>query len=131
MRRAGGGQTQAMAHDALGLIDVDYETLPAVVDEEAATHDGGPQLHDNVPNNITTLYKIGGGDYKKAASEADQIINLRVINNRLIPTCMETRSILAEPNVDGTLTVYLQSQVPHMHRRWIADTAATRADWLR
>jgi aerobic carbon-monoxide dehydrogenase large subunit len=124
-------ESQAMAHDAVGLIDVDYETLPAVVDEEAAIQDGAPKLHGNVPNNITTLYKIGGGDYKKAASEADQIINLRVINNRLIPTCMETRAILAEPNVDGTMTVYLPSQVPHMHRRWIAETVGIPEHQLR
>ncbi len=115
-------ETQALAHDAIGLIDVDYETLPAVIDEEAAIRDGAPQLHDNVPNNITTVYKMGGGDYGKAAREADQVITLRIANNRLIPTCMETRSILAEPDVNGTLTLYLQSQVPHMHRRWIADT---------
>src|SRR5216684_4656440 len=109
-------ETQAMAHDAIGLIDVGYEILPAVVDEEAAIREGAPQLHDNVPNNITTIYKVGGGDYRKAVQEADQVISLRVANNRLIPTCRETRSILAEPNVDGSLTVYLQSQVPHMHR---------------
>jgi aerobic carbon-monoxide dehydrogenase large subunit len=30
-------ESQTMAHDAVGLINVDYETLPAVVDEEAAT----------------------------------------------------------------------------------------------
>ena len=99
-------ETQAMAHDAVGLIDVDYEILPAVIDEEAAIRDGAPQLHDNVPNNITTIYKMGGGDYKKAAQEADQVIRLRVTNNRLIPTCMETRSILAEPDVSGILTIY-------------------------
>ena len=85
-------ETQAMAHDAIGLIEVDYETLPAVIDEEAAIRDGAPQLHDNVPNNITTVYKVGGGDYGKAAQEADQVITLRMTNNRLIPTCMETRS---------------------------------------
>ncbi len=124
-------ESQAMAHDAIGLIDVDYETLPAVVDEEVAIREGAPQLHDNVPNNITTVYKVGGGDYKKAAREADQVISLRIANNRLIPTCMETRSILAEPNVDGTLTVYLQSQVPHMHRRWIADTVGIPEHQLR
>ena len=56
-------ETQALAHDAVGLIDVDYETLPSVIDEEAAIRDGAPQLHDNVPNNITTVYKMGGGDY--------------------------------------------------------------------
>src|ERR1700730_15324962 len=124
-------ETQALAHDAVGLIDVDYETLPAVIDEEAAIRDGAPQLHDNVPNNITTIYKIGGGDYGKAVREADQVITLRIANNRLIPTCMETRSILAEPNVDGSLTIYLQSQVPHMHRRWIADTVGIPEHQLR
>ena len=56
-------QTQAMAYDAVGLIEVDYETLPAVVDEERAIQDGAPQLHENVPNNITTVYQVGGGDY--------------------------------------------------------------------
>jgi carbon-monoxide dehydrogenase large subunit len=124
-------ETQAMAYDAIGLIDVDYETLPAVVDEEAAIRDGAPQLHGNVPSNIATIYRVGGGDYKKAVQEADQVITLRLANNRLIPTCMETRSILAEPNVDGTLTVYLQSQVPHMHRRWIADTVGIPEHQLR
>ncbi|CAN5400727.1 molybdopterin-dependent oxidoreductase [soil metagenome] len=124
-------ETQAQAHDALGLIEVGYETLPAVVDEEAAIREGAPQLHDNVPKNITTLYKAGGGDYKKAASEADHVIKLRVINNRLIPTCMETRSILAEPCADGTLTVNIQSQVPHMHRRWIAETVGIPEHQLR
>ena len=90
-----------------------------------------PQLHDNVPNNITTVYKIGGGDYGKAAREADQVITLRLANNRLIPTCMETRSILAQADVDGTLTLYLQSQVPHMHRRWIADAVGIPEHRLR
>ena len=124
-------ETQARAHDAVGLIDVDYEVLPAVIDEEAAIRDGAPQLHDNVPNNITTVYKIGGGDYGKAAREADQVITLRLANNRLIPTCMETRSILAQGDVDGTLTLYLQSQVPHMHRRWIADAVGIPEHRLR
>lgn len=123
--------SQAGAHDAIGLIDVDYEILPAVVDEEAAIRDGAPQLHDNVPNNITTVYKIGGGDYGKAAKEADHLITLRLANNRLIPTCMETRAILAQPEVDGTLTLYLQSQVPHMHRRWIADAVGIAEHRLR
>lgn len=124
-------ETQTMAHDAIGLIDVNYEILPAVVDEEAAIKPGAPQLHDNVANNVTTLYKIGGGNYTKAASEADQLINLRIVNNRLIPTCLETRSILAEPSIDGTLTLNMQSQVPHMHRRWIADAVGISEHQLR
>jgi aerobic carbon-monoxide dehydrogenase large subunit len=124
-------ESQTMAYDAVDLIDVDYETLPAVVDEEAATRDGAPQLHDNVPNNITTVFKVRGGDYQQAAREADQIIRLRLVNNRLIPTCMETRAVIADPNADGTLTVYIPSQVPHMHRRWIAETVGIPEHLLR
>jgi aerobic carbon-monoxide dehydrogenase large subunit len=121
----------AEAYDAATLVDVDYDVLPAVVDEEAAISEGAPQLHDNVPGNITTVYRTRGGDYQKAAREADQIIRLRVFNNRLIPTCMETRCIVADPNPDGTLTVYIGSQVPHMHRRWIAETAGIPEHLLR
>jgi carbon-monoxide dehydrogenase large subunit len=56
---------------------------------------------------------------------------LRVINNRLIPTCMETRGVVASPEPDGTLTVFMGSQVPHMHRRWIAETIRIPEHLLR
>jgi aerobic carbon-monoxide dehydrogenase large subunit len=124
-------ETLEQAYDAIGLIAVEYDELPAVTDEEAAIREDAPQLHDNVPGNVTTIYKVRGGDYAKAAHEADQIIHLRIVNNRLIPTCMETRCILAEPNPDGTLTVYIPSQVPHMHRRWIAETVGIPEHVLR
>ncbi|HEX2888522.1 xanthine dehydrogenase family protein molybdopterin-binding subunit [Vineibacter terrae] len=124
-------QSREAAHDALELIDVGYDPLPVVVDEEAAIADGAPQLHANVRNNITTRYKVGGGDYAAAASQADHVLRLRLVNNRLIPTCMETRAILAAPDDDGTLTVYMGSQVPHMHRRWIAETVGIPEHLLR
>ncbi len=49
-------ETREAAWDALELVDVAYEALPAVVDEEAAIAEGAPQLHENVPNNITTYF---------------------------------------------------------------------------
>jgi len=124
-------ETRAAAEDARDLIDVTYDPLPAVVGEEVAIADGAPQLHANVPNNITTRYKVGGGDYAEAARRADHVLRLRLVNNRLIPTCMETRTILAAPEDDGSLTVYMGSQVPHMHRRWIAETVGIPEHLLR
>ncbi len=115
-------ETRETAYDALERIEVAYEALPAVIDEADAIGDTAPQLHENVPKNITTTYKTGGGDYAAAARQADHTLRLRLVNNRLIPTCLETRAILAEPGADGGLTLYLPSQVPHMHRRWIAET---------
>jgi carbon-monoxide dehydrogenase large subunit len=124
-------ETLAQAYDALELVEVDYDPLPAVTDEAASIAGGAPQLHDNVPGNVTTLYKVRGGDYAKAAREADQLISLKIVNNRLIPTCMETRCVIAAPEPDGTLTVYIPSQVPHMHRRWIAETVGIPEHRLR
>jgi len=55
-------ETREAAEDALERIDVAYDVLPAVVEEEAAIGDGVSQLHENVPNNVTTHFKAGGGD---------------------------------------------------------------------
>ncbi|SPP92982.1 xanthine dehydrogenase family protein molybdopterin-binding subunit [Bradyrhizobium vignae] len=124
-------ESLAQAYDAIGLIEVEYDVLPSVTEEQEAVRGDAPQLHENVPGNITTLYKVKGGDYEKANREADQVVNLRIVNNRLIPTCMETRAIVAAPEPDGTLTVYIGSQVPHMHRRWIAETVRIPEHQLR
>jgi len=124
-------ESLAEAYDAVNMIDVDYHALPIVVDEVAAVREDAPQLHDNVPGNVTTIYKVRGGDYTKAARESDHVLKLRVINNRLIPTCLETRTVIASPDADGTLTVYMPSQVPHMHRRWIAETVGIAEHRLR
>src|SRR5215472_16506589 len=124
-------ETREAAWDALELVDIAYESLPAVINEAAAIADGAPRLHGNIPNNTTTHFKTGGGDYTAAARQADQVLRLRLVNNRLIPTCLETRAILAEPGVDDGLTLYLPSQVPHMHRRWIAETVGIPEHRLR
>ena len=124
-------ETREGAYDALELIDVAYEVLPTVVDEEVAIADGARQLHENVPNNITTYFTTGGRDNAAAVRQSDQTLRLRLLNNRLIPTCLEARAILAAPGVDGGVTMYLPSQVPHMHRRWIAETVGIPEHLLR
>ena len=42
-------ESRYQAEDALELIDVDYEPLPAVLDPQKATEDGAPQLHEDAP----------------------------------------------------------------------------------
>jgi len=115
--------TRQQAADALEAIFVDYEVLPAVVDEEAAVQEGAPQLHDNVPRNLITAYRGGGGDYAAAAEAADHLVQVRLINNRLIPSPIEPRAVRAVyDTTHDKLTFYLPTQVPHMSRRWLAET---------
>ncbi|MBI3971879.1 MAG: molybdopterin-dependent oxidoreductase [Chloroflexi bacterium] len=109
------------AKDALDLIEVDYEPLPAVVDQEQAVQEGAPQLHDDVPHNLAFTWHIAGGDADAAIRDADVVIRQRFINQRLLPTAIETRGAVADFNqATGDLTIWLTSQNPHIHRLLIS-----------
>ena len=75
-------ETREAAYDALELIDVTYEELPAVIDEEVAIADGAPQLHENVPNNITTYFKTGGGLCGREVDASDARRRMRRAEDR-------------------------------------------------
>jgi carbon-monoxide dehydrogenase large subunit len=111
--------TPFAAQDALELVKVEYEPLDAVVDGEKATEKGAPQLHDDVPNNISFEWEVHSADqgYDDAAKEADVVIKQRMINQRLIPNAMETRGVVADFN-DGTeqITIWTSTQIPHLVR---------------
>ncbi|HEX5415919.1 MAG TPA: xanthine dehydrogenase family protein molybdopterin-binding subunit, partial [Chloroflexota bacterium] len=110
-------ESRAAAKDAAALVAVDYEPLPVVVNQEEAIQPGAPQLHPDVPNNIAFRWKVAGGDVDAAFSSADVIVKQRLLNQRLIPTAMETRGSAAQFNAGtGELTVWSTSQNPHIHR---------------
>ncbi|OAJ54961.1 quinoline 2-oxidoreductase [Paraburkholderia ginsengiterrae] len=116
-------ETRELAADAAELVQVDYEELSVVVDAETALKDGAPQLHDNVPGNLIGVYKVKGGDYEEAVKAADRVVSIRLVNQRLIPNPLEPRALCASYDaIDERLTFILPSQVPHMSRRWIAET---------
>jgi carbon-monoxide dehydrogenase large subunit len=107
-----------IARDALDLIDVDYEMLDAVVDAEKATQAGMPQLHENAPNNIAFDWEAGDKAKTDAAmAKADVIVKERIVNQRLIPTPMETRGCIGryDPGTEE-YTLWLTSQAPHVHK---------------
>lgn len=107
-----------IAYDALDLIDVDYEPLPAVVNAKAAAQEGAPQLYDEIANNISFHWTLGDKEAtEKAFSEADHVVELDLINQRLIPNAMEPRAVAAQWNRFGEeMTVWTSSQNPHIIR---------------
>jgi aerobic carbon-monoxide dehydrogenase large subunit len=106
-----------LARDALDLIEVDYEPLAVVVDAEKAIQPGAPQLHDEVPNNTTFVWKVAGGDIDKAFREAEVVVKQRIVNQRLIPNAIEPRGMVAQYNPgSGDLTLWTATQIPHLVR---------------
>jgi carbon-monoxide dehydrogenase large subunit len=114
-------ESRGAARDALDKIDVEYEPLPVVVDMEAALAEGAPQLHANAPNNVAFTWSTGGGDADAALASAEVRISQRLINNRLIPTPIEPRAVVAQynPGLDE-MTVWSTTQVPYFLRLFIA-----------
>ncbi len=110
--------TEAQAVDALELIKVDWEPLPAVVDAEKATQPGAPQLHENAPNNVVFTWPVGDKAGTDAAFEdAEVVVRQRVVNQRLIPNPMEVRGDIGwyNPGTDE-YTIWMSSQTPHIQR---------------
>jgi carbon-monoxide dehydrogenase large subunit len=108
----------AIAEDALELIDVDWEPLEVVVDAEAALADGAPQIHEGAPGNVVMDWSCGdAAATEQALAAADIVVRQRLVNQRLIPTPMETRGAAAQYDpVTGSYTVWMTSQCPHVMR---------------
>ena len=115
-------ETAAQARDALDLVVVDWEPLPAVVDAERATKPGAPQLHENAPNNVVFEWAVGDRAGTDAAFEtAEVVVRQRLVNNRLVPNPMEVRGDIGWYNA-GTdeYTIWMSSQTPHIQRLLLA-----------
>ncbi len=106
------------AYDALDQIKVSYGVLPAVVDAKGATAPGAPQVHDEIPNNTSFHWPLGERtEIDAAMATADHIVELDLINQRLVPNAMEPRACVAQWNeFSDELTVWTTSQNPHIIR---------------
>jgi carbon-monoxide dehydrogenase large subunit len=110
-------ETRAAARDAVDLVEVDYDPLPATADPEKAAQPGAAQLHTEVPGNIGFTWTVSGGDAEAAFNSAEVKVSQRIVQQRLLPTAMEARAAVASYNRGtGQLTLWCTSQNPHIHR---------------
>ena len=125
-------ESRYAAEDALELIDVGYEPLPAVIDPEAAAAEGAPQLHDEIAGNQAFHWQVAGGDVDAAFAEAEVVVSDRIIQQRLIPNAMEPRAALASyVNATGELTVWNTTQNPHIVRFLTSGVLGLSEDKIR
>ena len=121
-----------VAQDALDLIEVEYEPQPAVADPEKALEPGAPAVHPEWPDNKAFTYAHEGGDTAKAFAEADVVVKQRIVSQRLIPTAMETRGVVAAWNEGSrSITLYSSTQIPHLMRSLVAAMVGIPENRLR
>ncbi|MEN2979356.1 xanthine dehydrogenase family protein molybdopterin-binding subunit [Tistrella bauzanensis] len=111
--------SKELAKDAAEDVVVDYAELPAVADARKALAGGAPAVWDDqAPGNLCYDWELGDKAATDAAfANAHRVVELELINNRLIPNAMEPRAAIGdyEPS-SGNYTLYTTSQNPHVIR---------------
>ncbi len=133
-------ETPELAEEALGLIDVSYEVLPAVFDPLEAMQDGAPQLHEpdtHHPNygthngeiydarhNIAAHELLERGDFEAAMAEADLVAEGEYRTQRIAHCALEPHISIAYLDGYERLNVVSSTQVPYHTRRQLAEALA-------
>jgi aerobic carbon-monoxide dehydrogenase large subunit len=109
------------ARDAVDLVQVDYEELPVVLDEEKAADAKSPVIHEQFGTNIAYKLTAGEGDIEAALKSSDKVIKQKILHKRLAPIAMEPRGVLARyyPG-EQELTLWTSTQIPHLARTQLA-----------
>ncbi|HVK24610.1 MAG TPA: xanthine dehydrogenase family protein molybdopterin-binding subunit [Actinokineospora sp.] len=129
-------RSKAEAHDALELIDVDYDDLPLVLDLESAVADGADLVHPDLGTNTSAVWIFDsaqagtGTDVADAIADAEVLIERTYRQQRLIPSFMEPRSVMVDPTGEH-YTMWSSTQIPHILRLMLALTTNTPEHKLR
>jgi aerobic carbon-monoxide dehydrogenase large subunit len=117
-----------VAKDALELIEVDYEPLPAVTSPQQALAEGAPVIRDEKEGQVGNhVYHWEAGDREatdRAFAEADRVVSVDTFYPRCHPAPLECCGCVADVNpATGKATIYMTSQAPHAHRTLFAIVA--------
>ena len=126
--------TPEAAKSAVALVKVEYEPLPAVLNQMDALQSDAPLLHPEVENyprvpwfypqagtNIAHWRKTRKGDLGKGFAKADVILEDTYSVPRYAHCALETHIAVAKFDHSGRLTVWSSSQSPHTQRHLFAE----------
>ncbi|HEY7126921.1 MAG TPA: molybdopterin cofactor-binding domain-containing protein [Ktedonobacterales bacterium] len=140
-------ETPALAEEALGLIEVTYEVLPAVFDPLEAMKDGAPQIHEpdthhpnygthngeiyDATHNIVGHEDLERGDVDAAMAEAEVIVEGEYRVQRVSHCALEPHICVAYLDGYERLNVVSSTQVPYHTRRQLAEAMALPISKIR
>ncbi|RJF92702.1 xanthine dehydrogenase family protein molybdopterin-binding subunit [Noviherbaspirillum saxi] len=115
--------SEEIAEKAIGLIEVEYEELPAVFTVEDAQRPDAPLIHDREPGGNLVLPPaiFTRGDVEKGFAEADFILEGEYEGGRPTPAYMEPNVCTCQWDGNGNLTVWISTQTAFMVRGIMAE----------
>jgi putative selenate reductase molybdopterin-binding subunit len=121
-------ETEAIADEAAGLIDVDYEILPAILDPRDAMKESVPVIHDesestgihDAEKNLMAQLDIEIGDILKGFEEADHVFEYEYVMGYQQHTPIEPHITITYLDDKDRLVIRTATQVPFHARRIVA-----------
>jgi xanthine dehydrogenase molybdenum-binding subunit len=115
--------SEEIAEEALDLIEVEYEPLPAVLTVEAAQAPGAPRIHETsyAGNLLFKPVVVTRGDVARGFAEADLVIEGEYETGRPTPAYMEPNVCVCQWDNTGKLTVWVSTQAAFMVRGILAE----------
>ncbi len=108
------------ALEAVALIEVEYEELPAVFDPFEAIKEGAAVIHDDYPNNICAEVHQEFGNVEEAFKACDYVRTDKFVNKKQDGAFLEPQACLAVYDSATGLTLYTSTQSPHYVQRTLA-----------
>ena len=123
--------TQAIAEEAIRLIEVDYEILPHVIDVDAAMQPDAPLLYEDMmtrgvepsptrPSNISKRLEFKIGDLEAGFAKADEIVEMDFKTAPVHQGYIEPHACLARYGADGQVEIWSSSQGHFVVRAYVA-----------
>jgi xanthine dehydrogenase molybdenum-binding subunit len=120
-----------IAEEAIHLIDVEYEEMPAVFDPLEAMKEGAPLVHEvdargrPIRSNVLPLpWKFLAGDMEQGRQQAAYVVKDSVSTTWVNQCCMGTSGCVAEFDMNNNLTFYSQTNVPFLGKQRIQEYLA-------
>ena len=126
-------ELEEIAEEAVSLIEVDYEELPAVFSPLDGIKPDAPLIHEDLGSykhasiilpqsgtNISNHYKIRKGNVEKGFKEADFIFENEFYLSHIQHSAIENHCAIAQVDPEGKITVWAGCQSPYAVRRTLA-----------
>jgi len=121
-------ETPEIAIEALKLIEVEYEQLPAVLDMHDSMRAGAPVIHDepeshgmyDADRNLAAHIEVEVGNVAEGLREADVVVSEEYFVQYQQHTCLEPHVTIAWMDEDGRLVLRTSTQIPYHCRRMVA-----------
>jgi len=115
-----------IAEEALTLIDVEYELLPAAFDPLDAMQEGMPEIHEGFERNMNVYRQIEWGDVEEAFEECDYVREDTFHCSSQAHACLEPHCAIASFTHDGKLTVWTSTQSNYYTQLLLSDMTGLR-----